>query len=126
MSVLIDTCIWIDYFRGTGYGEEIDYLIDEDMLVTNELVLAELTPSLLLRGENELVSLLHDIRRCPLTIDWSKIVAMQVSCLQDGINKVGIPDLIIAQNAINNGFRLFSSDKHFRLLAQILPLKFYS
>jgi predicted nucleic acid-binding protein len=125
MSVLMDTSIWVAYFCGSGYGEEVDFLIDEDLLVINDLILAELTPALILRGEDELISLLHEIRCYPLNIDWCEIVTMQVTCLQNGINKVGIPDLIIAQNAIDNGLRLLSGDKHFLLLSQVMPLELY-
>ncbi len=42
MSVLVDSSVWIDYFRGTG--EELDYLIEEAVVATNELILAELVP----------------------------------------------------------------------------------
>jgi predicted nucleic acid-binding protein len=50
---------------------------------------------------------------------------MQVVCLRNGINKVGIPDLILAQHAEQNGVSLFSLDKHFGLLSRHLPLMLY-
>ena len=50
---------------------------------------------------------------------------LQVTCLRNGINKVGISDLIIAQNAMQNGLRAFAVDKHFRLLHQVMPLDLY-
>jgi predicted nucleic acid-binding protein len=45
-----------------------------------------------------------------------------VTCLRNVINKVGIPDLIIAQHAIQNALSLFSLDKHFELLRRHFPL----
>jgi predicted nucleic acid-binding protein len=39
-------------------------------------------------------------------------------CLRNGINKVGIPDLIIAQNAKQHGVALFTCDRHFLLIAK--------
>ena len=45
---------------------------------------------------------------------------MQVRCLKAGANGVGIPDLIIAQNVMANNCKIFSLDKHFRLLSQVL------
>ena len=125
MSVLVDTSVWVEYFRGSSALEEIDFLIDESLLVTNELIQAELLPPLLTRGEDELVGLLRELPLCPLQVDWDDLVALQVACLKNGIHKVGIPDLIIAQNAIRNGLRLFSVDKHFRLLSQVIPLHLY-
>jgi predicted nucleic acid-binding protein len=122
MRVLVDSSVWVAYFRGTGDLPDIDWLIEEDLIVTNDLVLAELLPALLVRGETELADLLRDIERVPLTVDWDGIVQMQLVCLRNGINKVGVPDLILAQQAQQNGLSLFSLDKHFRLLGKHLPL----
>lgn len=125
MKVLVDSSVWVAYFRGASAPPEVDLLIEENLLVTNDLILAELAPPLLVRGENRLVNLLRDIERVPLTIDWDAIIHLQVTCLRNGINKVGIPDLIIAQNAMQNGLRLFSLDRHFRLLRAHLPLRLH-
>ncbi len=122
MKVLVDTSAWVAYFRGSGGLSTMDWLIEENLLVTNDLILAELIPALLLRRERKLAGLLREIERVPLDIDWDGIVGMQVTCLRHGINKVGIPDLIIAQQAIREGLSLFSLDRHFRLLSRHLPL----
>jgi hypothetical protein len=44
MSVLVDSSIWIDYFRNTGKADALDVLIDENLVVVNDLILAELIP----------------------------------------------------------------------------------
>ena len=46
MSVLVDTSVWIEYFRTGNYSEKVDFLIDENLLVINDLILAELIPFL--------------------------------------------------------------------------------
>lgn len=125
MSVLVDTSVWVEYFRGSGASEEVDFLIDEGLLTTNELIRAELLPPLLARGEDELAGLLREIPVCPLNVDWDGIVMLQVTCLRNGINKIGIPDLLIAQNAIQHGLRVFTRDKHFQLLRHVIPLELY-
>ena len=122
MKVLVDSSVWVGYFRGTADLPTVDWLLEEGLVVTNDLILAELTPPLLVRGERKLVGLLHEIERIPLTIDWDEIVRMQVLCLRNGINKVGIPDLIIAQQSIQHELALFSLDKHFPLLSKYVPL----
>jgi predicted nucleic acid-binding protein len=122
MKVLVDSSVWVAYFRGMGDLTAVDWLIEEDMIVTNDVILAELSPPLLLRGEKRLVRLLGDIERVPLTLDWDGIVQLQVTCLRNGINKVGIPDLMVAQNAIQNNIALSSLDKHFLLLSKHVPL----
>lgn len=125
MSVLVDTSVWVDYFRGAGGADEVDGLIDENLVATNDLVLAELLPPLRLRGERLLIALLREVRKYPIAVDWEDIINMQTLCLRSGINGVGIPDLIIAQNAVQNRLTLFSNDRHFVLLARHVPLAMY-
>jgi predicted nucleic acid-binding protein len=122
MKVLVDSSVWVAYFRGDGDLRRLDWLIEEGLLVTNDLILAELVPPLLLRAERRLVGLLEIIERIPLTPDWAAIIQLQVTCLRHGINKVGIPDLLIAQHAMQNDLELFSLDKHFALLGRHVAL----
>jgi len=122
MKVLVDSSVWVAYFRGTAGVTAVDWLIEEGLIVTNDLILAELTPPLLVRGERKLASLLLELERPPLILDWEGIIQLQVTCLRNGINKVGIPDLIIAQHAIQNSLTLYSLDKHFVLLSKHVRL----
>ena len=103
MSVLIDTSIWIEYFRYGNHSDTLGFLIDENLIVTNELILCELIPFLKLRKKNKLVSLLTAITTTYIDIRWDQIIKYQYNCLKKGINGVGIPDLIIAQNAKQSG-----------------------
>ncbi|MBA3028317.1 MAG: PIN domain-containing protein [Desulfobacteraceae bacterium] len=120
MSVLVDTSIWVEYLRSGNFSEKLDFFIDENLIVTNDLILAELVPFLKVRNQKKLISLLRNIRRLDLFIDWNQIIDYQYKCLKNGINGVGIPDLIIAQNAIQNECELFSQDNHFFLMRDIL------
>ena len=99
MAVLVDTSIWIDYFRGGDNSKDLDFLIDEDLVVTNNIILTELIPYLKIKRQIKVVRLLHKINLIPLDIHWGEIIEFQVKCLKSGANGIGIPDLIIAQNA---------------------------
>jgi len=123
MSVLDDTSIWIEYFSKGKNFEKLDLLIDENLVVTNDLILTELIPFLKIRNHRKLIKLLLNISRLELIINWEKIVEYQFKCLKNGINGVGIPDLIIAQNAKQNHCEIYSLDNHFRLLKDILKMK---
>ncbi len=125
MSVLVDSSVWIDYFRNGAYANTVDQLLDDNTLAVNDLILAELIPVLKLQRQQSLIKLLQAIRRLPLHIDWDGIVKMQLQCLRKGINKVGIPDLIIAQNAVNHKATLLTRDKHFQLISHHLPLSLF-
>ena len=123
MSVLVDTSIWIDYFKKGNNFEKLDFLIDENLVVINDLILAELTPFLKVRNHRKVIKLLHNINKLELIINWEQIVEYQYKCLKNGINGVGIPDLIIAQNAKQNHCEIYSLDNHFQLLKDILKIK---
>jgi hypothetical protein len=122
MPVLVDTSIWIDYLRYGNFSEKMDFIIDENLIVTNDLILAELIPFLKILNHKKLISLLQDVTRLELVINWSQIIEYQYKLLKNGINGVGIPDLIIAQNAIQNHCEIFSQDNHFNLMRDVLNL----
>lgn len=121
----MDTSVWIDYFRVGRKSAELDSLIDENIIVTNDLILAELVPYLKLKRQVKVINLLSEIKRIPLQIDWNEIIETQLKCLKSGSNGIGIPDLIIAQNAKKYHCEVFSLDKHFHVLSQIIKIKLY-
>jgi predicted nucleic acid-binding protein len=125
-KVLIDSSVWIGFFRGLEESKQLNKLLDTNMICTNSLILAEIVPALIMRKEKELVNLMNSIERINLEIDWIEITQYQVINLKNGVNRVGIPDLIIAQNAIKNNIQLFSFDKHFELMKKVIGLKMYN
>lgn len=125
MNVLVDTSIWIDYFRGGSNSSNMDSLIDENILVINDIILAELVPYLKIQRQTKVIQLLQNIKKNPLNINWQQIIDFQVQCLKSGANGIGIPDLIIAQNAKQNNCKIYSLDKHFHLLQKTLKVKLH-
>jgi len=125
MEVLVDTSIWIDYFRGGDSSKDMDFLIDENVIVANDIILAELIPYLKIKKQTKVVKLLHEVNLVPLNIHWEEIIEFQVKCLKAGANGIGLPDLIIAQNAKQNNCMIYSLDKHFRLLNQVLKVNLH-
>ena len=122
MPVLVDTSVWIEYFRYGKNLEKLDFIIDENLVVTNDLILAELIPFLKVRNQGKIISLLHSINMLRLNINWEQIIEFQYECLKGGLNGVGIPDLIIAQNAKQNRCEIYSLDNHFQLIKDIIKI----
>ena len=122
-KVLVDSSVWISFFKGDEKAKVILTLIDSNQICINDLILSELIPSLLHRKENDLVKLLKSIDRLKIEIDWKEIIEMQTYNLKNGINRVGIPDLLIAQNAVQNKVHFLSFDKHFELMKKNSGLK---
>ena len=124
--ILIDSSVWISFFKGNKETLSMFDLIDSNRVCTNDLILSELIPSLIHRKENHLVERLQIIENIELNINWPQIIHMQSANLKNGIKKVGVPDLIIAQNAIQKDIPLYSLDKHFQLMKDIHQLKIFS
>ncbi|MDH5399414.1 MAG: PIN domain-containing protein [Cyclobacteriaceae bacterium] len=114
-KVLVDSSVWIDYFRLGGIPT-LDRLIEEDLVCINELIYTELAPYLMNKQRKDILESLNSIEKIQLKIDWHAIRAFQYLNIQKGINKVGIPDLIILQQVIEEKLTLFSFDKHFKLM----------
>ena len=123
--VLVDTSIWIDYFREGKNSSGLEVLIDENIIVINEIILAELIPYLKIKQQTNVIKLLNEVSKTPLDIKWEEIIQLQIKCLKSGANGIGIPDLIIAQNARQNGCEIYSLDKHFKLLNKVLKIKLH-
>ena len=126
MSVLVDTSVWIEYFRSGNNFEKLDFLIDENLVVTNDLILAELIPFLKIRNQRKIIKLLYNINKLDIRINWEQVTDCQYKCLKSGLNGVGIPDLIIAQNAKQNHCEIYSLDNHFNLLKDIIKIKIFA
>lgn len=123
MQILVDSSVWIDYFRSGKQSSKVDELIDQNVICTNNLILAELIPFLKVKNQTRVIKLLYDITTVNLNINWQKIINYQTLCIKNGINKIGIPDLIILDNVIQNDLILYSLDIHFGLLNKHINFK---
>ncbi len=125
MSVLVDTSVWVEYFRNGNNCEPLEVLIDENLVATNDLVLAEIIPYLKIRKQRTIIKLLSSINNLGMAINWDQIMDFQYECLKKGINGIGIPDLIIAQNAKQNNCPIYSLDKHFIVLKNVVNIELF-
>ena len=125
MKVLVDSSVWIDYFRN-GADDLLDRLITEDLVVTNEIILTELIPALELQQQKQVIESLQNLEVIPLSIEWTLIRKYQALNLKNGINKVGIPDMIIIQQVIETNLTLYTLDKHFSLMNHHLKFELLS
>jgi predicted nucleic acid-binding protein len=123
--ILVDTSVWIEYFKGTPRSAVLNELIDNNTLCINDLILSELLPSINHHKEYALREMLLSVAKTEMNINWNQIISMQTQNLLHGINKVGIPDLFIVQNAIDNNIQLFSYDKHFKLMSDLFGLRLF-
>jgi predicted nucleic acid-binding protein len=125
-TILVDSSAWIEYFKTHKDYAFIDDLIDTNSICVNDLILTELLPSIIHKNEKHLVILLNTIVKYEVKIDWKELQDIQVMNYKHGYNDIGITDLVIAQNCLQNNLTLVARDKHFNEMAQYLPLKIYA
>jgi predicted nucleic acid-binding protein len=123
MNNLVDSSAWIEYFRGNKKYSFITNLIMTNTVCTNDIILSELLPSIIHRKEYKLADLLNSVNKYTLVIDWQEIRGIQLLNLKHGNNNIGISDIIIAQNCMQNGLKLIVHDKHFEAMSKYIPLK---
>ena len=125
MKVLVDTSIWIAYFS-KGLYKGLDSLIMEDLVTTNDVILTELIPFLHNARAYDAIKALKHVHKYDMEIFWPGLIELQKINLLNGVNKVGIPDLLIADHAIKYNLLLWSDDKHFALMAPYTELTLFS
>ncbi|OGQ08790.1 MAG: hypothetical protein A3G32_06435 [Deltaproteobacteria bacterium RIFCSPLOWO2_12_FULL_40_28] len=127
-SVLIDTSIWIEYFRGKNHQflSVVDVLLDEDRVVNVDLVCAELYRGA--RSEKEIRFLEQHFSAIPslqVPVDvWRLVGKFSFQLAKKGY----LPHLVdayIAFTAIEHNVTLFTKDRDFQHMARLGPLKLY-
>lgn len=126
MQILIDSSVWIDYFRSGTHTGNLDTYIDQNLVSTNHLILAELIPFLKVKKQFKVIKLLKSLTNITLNINWDNIINLQTTCIQKGIKKVGMPDLIILDNVIQNELVLYTLDKHFKQINKHISFEMIS
>ena len=117
-KIIVDSSVWISYFRDETAHTKLDDLIQNNQICTNDLILAELMPFLYVKNQHEIIDLMLELPKSDLSIGWKFIINLQISNLQNGINKVGIPDLIMVDHVISHNLILYSEDRHFTLMQE--------
>jgi predicted nucleic acid-binding protein len=123
--ILVDSSIWIDYFRRGQKSKTLSQLIEQDLVITNEIILSELIPVLVHQKQKTVVDSLLALEVKKNEIFWDGIRSLQILNLKNGINKVGIPDLIIVQQCLEQNIELWSFDQHFELISSFVELKLF-
>jgi len=124
-KVIIDTNIWIDYFKYGKHQKDVAFLLEEERIATTDTILAEILPIFIRDKNSDLIEVMRSFEKYTTFINWEGIITSQVVCLKNGLNKVGLIDLMIAQAAIEYSVEVFTNDKHFHKMSKFLNLKIY-
>ncbi len=122
--VLIDTCVWIDFFKfQTGpLGSEVTQLIDSNLAAITGVVIAELLQGLKTETESKrLERLLHSIHYLKTEErDWINAGQRSQQLRTKGVT-LPLTDMLMATIAQRHAVAILTIDKHF----QHLPISLY-
>jgi len=123
MDYIIDSNIWIEFFNRGNYFDSVSDLLINNEVYINKIILAELVPSARANNEKELIECLSGIELLELDINWDEIIEIQYNCIKNGINKLGLLDIVIAQNAKQNNVGIFTINRHMILLCNLIGIE---
>ena len=129
MLILPDTSCWIEFFRPRG-----DAVVRSQLLLwlgTDSLSICGPVRAEILRGarKKEVARIADAFAALPYLAsvdeDWSTVEQKARSLAEEGRN-VPLLDLLIAAVACRYGAVLAHKDLHFRIIAQVLPVRQHS
>ncbi|MCX7922122.1 MAG: PIN domain-containing protein [Clostridia bacterium] len=120
-KVLIDTPIWIDYFKNKDeIADSVDKLIDSNLALTVGPIIAELLQGAKSEKDRKLLTeAISSITYLDCSMeDWVKAGNICSDLRKKGIT-VPLIDALIAAVSIKARANVFSHDKHFELIPAV-------
>lgn len=123
-SIVADTCIWIEYFRGEPViSKKLETLIKRDTVYICGIILYELFQGLKDVAEK---TMLDDAFRGLPYVEMKWDTWEGAGILAKELKKSGITlppsDIFLAQLSIENNFKIFTIDSHFRRIPGVTLL----
>jgi len=126
--ILVDSSVWIDYFRGTANPQTaiLDSLLDRELLYIGDLILTEVLQGF--AGEREF-NQVKDLLTSLIVVEMGgQGIAIQAAKNFRALRRRGATvgktiDTIIATRCIENGYELLHNDKDFQPFAAHLGLR---
>jgi len=126
--VLVDTSVWVDYFRGTDtpLTQKLDHLLEEERIVIGDLILAELLQGF--RSEKDLAAARKIIDKLEYRDFAGKEICLKAADNYRWLRTRGITvrktiDVIIGTFCLENGIRLLHNDRDFDPMEKHLGLR---
>ncbi|MHB8880530.1 MAG: type II toxin-antitoxin system VapC family toxin [Thermodesulfovibrionales bacterium] len=128
-KVLIDTSVWIDYFKGNNVRlhEKTDEVLTYSDVYVPKVVIAELLQGA--RSEKE-ISVIESFVEAFTIIDqaedtWVKAGKLSFSMKRKGVS-INLVDCYIAVLTAEHNCAIFTLDEHFRSIKKFIKIELYS
>ena len=126
--ILVDSSVWIDYFRGsaTKQTQRLDILLDTEALAIGDLILTEVLQGFMVDPEFD------EAKRLFASLEWVELggedVAIEAARNFRKLRKLGITvrqtiDTVIATRCIVSGYELLHDDRDFDAFEKHLGLR---
>ena len=121
-GVLVDTCIWIDFFRGTGSAsQKLEALLIKDTVYTSGILLYEIFQGVKNSKEK---AVLEEVFQGITYVDMSTRTWLDAAQLSRKLKLKGLTlppsDILLAQVSIENHLSIFTVDEHFRKIPGVV------
>jgi hypothetical protein len=120
--ILIDSSLWIEYYRPTGrmsVQKGIQDILRRDAVATMAMVVIEvLRGALTQEGYREIESDLTALHWLEVSVDVARRAARIGFDLERAGQRVPATDLLIAATAIEHAHTLWHDDRHFEVIAR--------
>jgi len=124
-GVLVDTCIWIYFFKNTtSTAKTLHGLIEKDMVYTAGIILFEIFQGV--KSEKGKTVLEEVFKSIPY-LEMTSRTWLNAAELSRDLKKKGVTlppsDILMAQLAIENSLEIFTVDDHFKRVPGIALMK---
>jgi predicted nucleic acid-binding protein len=124
-ALLVDTSVWVEFFRGAPLPS-LDAALRDGLVLLAPVVAAELLSAPLSRTERRsLVAFMEDLPLHPTPLPhWQAVGALRAQLRTKGLS-VSTPDAHVAGCAIEAGALLWSNDAIFRKISRVSKLRLF-
>ena len=125
--IIVDSSAWIDHLR---YGNKIvEDLLYKELACTTGIIKLEIIPFLKKQHNSaSAINFLQKISCVDIAFqpqDWNHLISYQDKLINNGLNGLGIPDLLIIHISKITHTPIYSLDKHIQKASEILNFKIY-
>jgi predicted nucleic acid-binding protein len=125
VSVVVDTSVWVEFFRGDG-DLELQALLDEGLVLLAPVVAAELLSAPLSSRERRLLTdVLEPLALHPTPIaHWFAVGTLRAKLAKSGV-AISTPDAHVTQCALEADASLWSRDRIFARISERSELRLF-
>ena len=125
MRVLVDTSVWIEFFKAnSSVSNNLELLLIEDSVEICGVVLFELLQGIKSGSEKlKIKEILLNLPYVEINKNmWQKSAEISLNIKKKGYT-IPFSDILIGTLAIENNFSVFTLDKHFELIPELALYK---